>query len=59
MSPPTPTMANGNAQRRADNWSTLYKASHQNTWTYLKKKMISYYRNMEDSRSYIDAMFGI
>ena len=42
------------AQRMADNWAVLYKM-----WTYLKKKMISHYGNMQDSRSFIDAMFGV
>ena len=25
----------GSAQRKADNWAVLYKATHQKTWTYL------------------------
>ena len=46
----------GVAQRTASNWAVLYKAEHRKTWTYLKKKMISHFGNMQ---SFIDAMFGI
>ena len=35
------------------------KTEHCKTWTYLKKKMISHFGNMQSSRSFIDAMFGI
>ena len=47
------------AQRTADNWIVLYPADLAKTWTYLKKKMLSHYGNMIDSRSFIDAMFSI
>ena len=47
------------AQRMADNWAVLYKTSHEKTWTYHKKKTINDYGNMQDSRSYIEAMFGV
>ena len=49
----------GVAQRTASNWAILYKAEHPKIWTYLKKKMISHFGNMQSSRSFIDAMFGI
>ena len=49
----------GVAQRTASNLVILYKADHRKTWTYLKKKMISHFGNMQSSRSFIDAMFGI
>ena len=48
----------GTAQRTAENWAILYKDEHRKTWTYLKKKMLPHYRNMQDSRSFIDAMFN-
>ena len=49
----------GVAQRTATNWAILYKDEHCQTWTYLKKKMISHFGDMHSSRSFIDAMFGI
>ena len=49
----------GCAQRTADDWTILYLDEHRKTWSYLKKKMLSHYSNMIDSRSFIDAMFSI
>ena len=49
----------GVAQRTATNWAILYKAEHCKTWTYLRKKMASHFGNMQSSRSFINAMFGI
>ena len=49
----------GCAQRTAEDWVILYPTTHAKTWTYLRKKMISHYGNMTDSRSYLDAMFSI
>ena len=49
----------GVAQRTATNWAIIYKMEHRKTWTYLKKKMLSHFGNMQSSRSFIDAMFGI
>lgn len=48
----------GNAQRTAKNWAILYKAAHRKTGTYLKKKVLAHYSNVQDSRSFINAMFG-
>ena len=48
-----------NAQRTAKNWAILYKAAHRKTGTYLKKKVLAHYSNVQDSRSFINAMFGI
>ena len=49
----------GVAQRTVTNWAILYKTEHRKTWTYLKKKMLSHFGNMQSSRSFIDSMFGI
>ena len=49
----------GVAQRTTTNWAILYKDEHRKTWTYLRKKMITHFGNMQSSRSFIDAMFGI
>ena len=46
----------GSAQRTATNWAIIYKAEHSKTWTYLKKKMLFHFGNMQ---TFIDAMFGI
>ena len=59
--PPTPTPSTalfGNAQRTAKNWAILYKNNHWKTWTYLKKKMLTHYCNMQYSMSLMDAMLG-
>ena len=47
------------SQRTATNWAILYKVKHHKTWTYLKKKMILHFCNMQTSRAFMDAMFGI
>ena len=49
----------GCAQRIAADWIVQYPTEHHKTWTYLRKKMLSHYGNMIDSRSFIDAMFTI
>ena len=47
------------AQRTTTNWAILYKVKHHKTWTYLKKKMILHFCNMQTSRAFMDAMLGI
>ena len=49
----------GVAQRTASNWVILYADEHKKTWTYLRKKMVTHFSNMQSSRSFIVAMFGI
>lgn len=48
----------GNVQKVMDSWAILH-AEYAKTWAYLKTAMIKHYCIMQDSRSYIEAMFNI
>ena len=48
----------GNVPKVMDSWAILH-AEYAKTWAYLKTAMIKHYCIMQDSRSYIEAMFNI
>ena len=62
MRPPSPKRwrpSSGLPKGLRPNWAIFDADEHQKTWTYLRKKMVTHFGNMQSSRSFIDAMFGI